>query len=498
MSDASEVVRLCRESLWFLCTQILGFTDWDKLHDDIERQLNRPSRRKLILIPRDCQKTSMVTKAWAIQNLLKNPDLRILIANQVWDKAREMLYEIKQLLENKSPLPQLFGPFLSDRWREDDIVIRQRSKALSAPSIATTGVGAEQTSTHYDMIFHDDLVGKENYRTPELREKTLEFYRSSISLLEPQGTMVVIGTRWSLDDLYASILENESKYYDVQIRSIVEDGRIIFPKKFSKRWDEERKIFLDDPNGNSMDYIQHLRDSQGELFYGQYMNNPVETGNQKFRKEYFKYYDRIPEGSFSAMTVDFAIGQKLSSDYTAIAVTAMDSQRNLYIKDILRGRWTASQIIENFVSMHRKWNPDVTGAEKDMIQRVLREGLENALMNAGIYIAVQELSHAGKEKNKELRIEALEPLYRMGKVFHPHWMRDGTLEEELMTFPKGRHDDQADCLAAALELLSPGDSAEKDDSPKPGTMRWELERMDHAIKPGDFFWDMRQMEDETA
>ena len=112
-----EVRQACKESLHFLCTRFLGFNDWDVVHDDMEKFVNRKSRKKLLLVPRGHLKTSVITKGFSIQQILRNPNVRILIANQVWDKAREMLYEIKQMLTDKSDLPKLFGPFISDRWR---------------------------------------------------------------------------------------------------------------------------------------------------------------------------------------------------------------------------------------------------------------------------------------------------------------------------------------------------------------------------------------------
>jgi len=128
-----EQARLaCKFNLEYLCHSILDYGYWDSIHSDLSKIINRPSKRKLILVPRGHSKTAVITKGWTIQQLLKNPNRRILIANQVWDKAREMLFEIKQYLEDKSQLPLLFGEFKSNKWNEDDIVIRQRTKALSA------------------------------------------------------------------------------------------------------------------------------------------------------------------------------------------------------------------------------------------------------------------------------------------------------------------------------------------------------------------------------
>jgi len=144
--DIREVKDLCETSLYFLCTEILGYKDWDKVHDDVERMLNRPSAKKLIMLPRGHLKTAIVTKAYVTQCLLKDPNFRVLIASQVWDRSRDMLFEIKQFLSDKSDLPKIYGRFDSGRWRENDIVLNQRDKALAAPSIGTCGVESELTT----------------------------------------------------------------------------------------------------------------------------------------------------------------------------------------------------------------------------------------------------------------------------------------------------------------------------------------------------------------
>jgi len=461
-----HVQKACKKSLYFLCTQMLGFKDWDKVHDDIERRLNRPSRKKMILVPRGHLKTSVVTKAYSIQLLLRDPNIRILIANQVWYKAREMLYEIKQMLTDKSDLPKIFGPFVSDRWREDDIVIRQRNKALAAPTIGTSGVEAELTSSHYDVIILDDLQGLQNYQTPEQREKVKRYYRSMMDLLEPGGLLIVIGTRWHLDDVYQYIIDEESDYFDVMVRKVVENGKIIFPKKFNKKFDVLTKNWLETTEP-TMDYVNYLKKRPSEEFSSQYMNEPIDAENQVFKKEYFKYYERRPERLYVAMTLDPAISEKQSADYFAINVSGMDENYNIYVLDTLKGHWKVSEQIENIFTMYEKWHPSSIGLETVAFQKALKSWLEEKMRMRNIHFPITELRRSTNE-TKEFRIKALEPFYREGKVFHSQWMR--SLEEELAQFPKGKHDDEIDALASQLELLVPGDSAASEGIP-PGS--WE-------------------------
>lgn len=460
-SAVDRAKTLCKQSLYYLCTSILGYTDWDSVHDDLERKLVKKARKKLILIPRGHLKSAIITKAYTIQTLLKNPNARVLIANQVWDKAREMLYEIKEYLTNKSVLPKLFGTFESGRWTQDEIVIRQRTKALSAASIATTGVEAETVSSHYDLIILDDIQGLQNYQTPEQREKVKRFYRAMINLLEQDGELICVGTRWHLDDVYQHIIDNESQYFDITVRRVIENGKIIFPKKFQKIFDAQRKDWVASSE-HTLDFIDYLKRSLGSDYYSQYENNPIDEENQLFKKAYFRYWQHRPEALHVVMTVDLAIGQKQENDYTALVVTGKDSNHNIYVLDYLRGHWRPSDVVDNIFQMRDKWQPHVVGMEVNGFQRTMQYGVEEEMRKRQNHFPITEIKN--QLNSKEFRIKALEPYYRnnaeslkdSGRIYHAEWMKDKDLELELLAFPKAKHDDLSDSLSMALNLLSPG------------------------------------------
>lgn len=457
MSDditIEQVKAACKGSLQFLCTKILGYKDWDVVHDDIEKFVSRKSIRKLLLVPRGHLKTAIVTKGFAIQSLLRNPDVRILIANQVWDKSREMLYEIKQLLTEKTDLPKLFGDFVSERWREDDIVIKQRRKALAAPTIGTSGVEAELTSSHYDIIILDDLQGEKNFQTPEQREKVKRYYRSMIDLIEPGGLIIVIGTRWHLDDVYQYIIDNEADYYDISVRKVIEDGKIIFPKKFQKKFNAQNKSW-DSVDYHCEDYLNYLKKRPSSEFASQYLNDPIDSENQVFKKDYFKYWEQRPPRLYVTMTIDPAISEKQSADFFAIDVSGMDENYNIYRLDYAKGHWKVAESIDNIFTMVNKWHPSGVGLETTAYQKALKSWLEEKMRERGTYFPITELKRSTSE-SKEFRIKALEPFFRDGKVFHAKWMK--SFEDEALAFPKGKHDDELDAFASQLEMLVPGDS----------------------------------------
>lgn len=478
---------LSKTSLRFLCEQFLGYKDWDVVHDDLEVFLRKPARKKALLLPRGHLKSTFVTIAFSIQHILKNPNVRILIGNQVWDMSRTFLREIKAQLEG-SQLKYLFGEFMSAKWNEDMVIVRQRTKALKEPTILTTGVEAETTGGHFDLIILDDLTGLQNSQTPEQREKTKRFRRSMINLLEPGGTLIEIGTRWHLDDTFSVIFEKEMRYYDVMVRRVVEGGKLIFPRHFAKKFDDVRKDWkmVDDPA--CMDYVEHLKVSMPlDEFNAQYLNDPISSETQLFKPEMFKYWNQKPEGLYVGMAVDLAISEQRSADYTAIVVCGMDKDYKLYVLDYLRGHWKPGDVVANVFDMQSRWKPHAVGMEVNGFQRTLRLACEDEMRRRKQYFPIEEIK-TGPERSKETRIKSLEPFYRNGTVYHAAWMRGKDMETELQTFPKGRNDDLIDAASMVLPFLSPGISGPQRDVPE-GSWEWWARKADEVNLPYKGFFN---------
>lgn len=464
---------------------MLGYKDWDKIHDELEVFLAKPASKKALLLPRGHLKSSIVTIGKSVQYILRDPNVRILIANQVWDMSRKFLSEIKAHLEGSS-IPKLFGNFVSDYWNQDAVTVCQRTRAKKEPTILTTGIEAETTGGHFDVIFLDDLVGHQNCQTPEQREKAKRFRRSMVNLLEPGGTLIEVGTRWHLDDTFSEVFEKEKDYYDIMVRKVIENGQTIFPTKFNQRFDVAKKVWEQVPF-TCMDYIDHLKKSMTPAeFSAQYMNNPIDEENQLFRPEYFKYYDRRPLRLFVSMTLDPAISEKQAADYFAINVSGMDENYNIYVLDTLKGHWKVSDQVNNIFAMYEKWHPSVVGLETIAYQKALKGWLEEKMRERGVFFPITELRRNTNE-SKEFRIKAMEPFFREGKVFLAPWMK--SLEEELLTFPKGKHDDEIDALASQLDLLVPGDSQAHADIPF-GSWEAEYQKAKRANQFHDFFHEV--------
>jgi predicted phage terminase large subunit-like protein len=468
-ADVDEIRWRCQNDLKFLCKAIFGYKDWSesqRLHYDISRKLRSPSKFKMFLIPRDHLKSSIITKAGAVQRMLKNPDIRILIANNTWDNARKFLGSIQKYLKRGEKLSYYFGAFESEKWNQDEIVIKQRKQVLDAPTIATTGLEKEQTSQHYDLIIADDLVARENVQSREQRNKVKDYINSLMALLEPEGELWVVGTRWSQDDAYGDLIEEG--IWDVMERGCYDpdssEKKPIFPEKFS------------------LEKLDFLRAKLGPvLFSCWYLNNPIAEESADFKKEQIHYYDpSTPHPSSLYMSVDPAMSLGADADYSGAVVGGMFSDRKIRIVDYFRKKLIPSDLISEIFTMVKKWNLKRVGIESFMFQKTLQYSIKDRMRETGTFFSVEELGrrHTGKGEpllSKEARIRLMQPLFEQGLIEIRKDMTD--FVDELLSFPRGKHDDLIDASAWLIEKLVPSAGVYKAHDDEYMTVGWFMKKV---------------------
>jgi len=453
-----------QQSLGHLCKVFLNTTHWSAVHTELARFLKTAGNRIHIELPRGHLKSWIVTQGWAIQQMLANPDIRILIVNATESNATKMLRLIERFLSKGSLLSQIYGPFESDVWNQEECVIRQRTQPLVAPTFMAAGLQKTLTSQHFDLIIADDLVEPDNVRTKEQREKVYEFYLSLFDLLEPSGRIVVIGTRYHQDDLYARILDENKLHgnWSCFIRSCyTPDGAVLFPEKFTHA---------------------QLEDIKKKSFYHfstQYLNNPIDPENADFRSDWIKYYDPTsPHPSSLYLTIDPALSLDRNADFTAMVVAGMYADRRIRVVDCLHKRFVPSELVDAVFDLVKKWGLHRVGIETFAFQKTLKYDLQRQQRERGVFFSIDELGkrHTGRGEavlSKEARIRRLQPYFEQGLVEIRGDMSD--MRDELLAFPRGKHDDLIDALSYQLDYLVPSIAGQRRETPLvEGSMSWWL------------------------
>ena len=438
-SDLYEIERrTCKDDLRYLCREVLGMRDWDGCHDDLLAFLNRSARRKkLILMPRGHLKSSILTIGLSIQHLLRDPDTSILLTNAVWDKSRAFLSEIKSYLTDKSDLQLLFGKFESDNWRADEIIINQRSKANKTPTISTAGVERSTTGHHFKIIFLDDLVDRQTISTEDQRAKTFACYSDALDLLEPGGTLYIVGTRWHDADLYGDLMVREPGAFDVYQVGATRSGEIgddvIFPKKFSK------------------EILQDLLAAKGSYeFFSQYFNQCIHAENQHFKPPCREWHT-LGEGSKHFVTFDPATSQKRESCDAVVIDGCFTKNAQLCAVEYKTFSGTEKQpgrmmdCIFDYVVRH---GAKIVGVETNGGQEVYMSLIQEEMRKRRIFFALVGIH---QHQDKFSRIMALQPRWESGNLL----LKPGMVElyNQMLRFPVGSKVDILDAFAMIHQLI---------------------------------------------
>ena len=429
--------------------------------------------KKLLLEPRGTLKSTCVTIAYPLQLMLKYPDVRILIDSEKLTNSKQFLSSIKGHVETNQKYRDLskylYGRYPNpttnkeEKWTSSEVVsaIRQ-NKAIKEPTISCGGVDVVKVGMHYDVIIVDDPVSDNNTGTREQIEKVIQHYKLLLSLLEPNGKLIIIGTRWDFGDLYGYIIDNQAKFFDILIRKARQsDGTLLFPERLSEKFLEEQK------------------ESQGSyIFSCQYQNEPIPREDATFKwSEYREWIGDYSDGKLHVMsqrkytgestsieefsgkvkmvnvfmTIDPAISQAITADYTAIVVCAVDLENHIYVLDYVNERLSGQKFWDEIFRMYQKYNPKRWGIEVNAFQKSLSINLQEEMKRRGLFISrPDELKSFG---DKETRIRSLQPRYEVGALIVKKGMDN--LKYQLVNFPRTTHDDLIDALSYILQIAYP-------------------------------------------
>jgi predicted phage terminase large subunit-like protein len=190
-----------------------------------------------------------------------------------------------------------------------------------------------------------------------------------------------------------------------------------------------------------------------------YQQNPVPDEGLFFTKDLFRFRPHLPqtEELITYAAWDLAIGSKNSNDYTVGIVVGLDYQDNLWVLDMLRGRWgDLDKVANHIVDLHTKYRCSLTGIEKGQLELALKPILSRVMKKRNTYIALAEGESALKPiTDKVVRARPLQGRMQQGGVLFPSdqpWV--DALRNELLRFPAGVHDDCVDALAWAVRMTS--------------------------------------------
>ncbi len=308
------------------------------------------------------------------------------------------------------------------------------------------------------LIIDDPLRNAEQANSKLIRDKIWDEYTlAATSRLTPKGSIIIVTTRYHLDDLVGRIIDNaeETKTLDqwevINLPAIAEidesytlsdnrtvtrtAGNALHPERFDEKELERKK-----------------KNMGVAAFLTLYQGTPITAETQTFKKEWFKHVDEKDVKSVEdsqgqkmlrLLAVDAAFSMKDTADNTGFTDMRMDRNGNFYIKT-WKKKLPPTELVREILDKQKQFQFDRIFFEGQMYDEGIKAFIEDKAKQEDIIVPVETISH--NRATKELRINAIEPYLRDGTTyFINNWCED--LETEMLTFPKGKTDDILDSLA---------------------------------------------------
>lgn len=392
-----------------------------------------------IAAPRGHAKSTALTLSYALSAVLFRDAKFLIVLSDTEGQSSNFLGDIKaQLIENED-IHALFGKVKFIKDSETNIIVQMADGhqfRIMAKGAGQRLRGLKWRNKRPDLILVDDLEDDEAVESKDRRNKLYRWFTNAVMpCLSDDGRIRVAGTILHMDSVLEKLL-NKKSWVTRRYAAHNEDfSEILWKEKFPKeKLKALRESYIED--GNPSGYSQ------------EYLSYPIDESTAYFRRDDFQAYnpDTVDYNRLTYYSaVDFAISERDQSDYTVIATVGVDEENKMYVVDVDRGRWDAKEIIDKMITKQNRYNPDIYTVEAGAIQKALGPFLREEMLRTGTFLNLKEMVPV---KDKQTRARSLQARLRQGTVFfntRADWYAD--LEQEMVRFPRDKHDDMVDALA---------------------------------------------------
>ena len=304
-------------------------------------------------------------------------------------------------------------------------------------------VNNPRTGVGYNTIICDDLIkNREQANSPTITDKLRDFYKEDLySRLEPNGSLILVGTRWSENDPIAYAISLDESFTVINIPAICDDeesdplnrklGESIFPERYSTE-----------------DYLA-IKEIMGEFgFAALYQGRPVPKEGGLFKADRIKI--DTPEKIIRKCRAYDLAASSGKGDYTVGVLLGVDEKNTFWILDVYRSQDGTDKRDAKILQISEldgketkiRIPQDPGSAGKSLAHYFVK-------MLSGFVVITNPVSG-----NKETRAEPFAIQVNAGnvKMIKADWNRD--LLNELEMFPYGKTDDQVDALSDAFDEIA--------------------------------------------
>lgn len=409
---------------------------------------------------REGGKTTVITQARSIQEVLRNPNETVCIMSYALKPATAILASIREMLVQSDFLKACFPDVLyqapekeSPKWSLQEGLTVKRSSFLKESTFEAHGlIDGMPTGKHFSLIVYDDIVTSDLINTPEIIEKVKDRFDMSMNLGTAQGRHRVVGTYYHHEDPLVYIRGKKRRdgtlAYCERRKPATIDGTIDGASIFLP--EERLELFRMNP----------------KIFYTQQLLDPTPSGSQvlDFNKIKIVHQDVIPKDLHKFIVIDPA-GTSAGKDAWACWCVGVSGTMadlwgcNLYVIDGFLEPLEMDEAMRKIVLCYtNNGHIRALGIEKVGMSS-MEIHVANALMSHGKRISVENktlvvLNPSGRKKAIRIEQSLMLPMndgriHISSKVKQEYVNR---LRSEMDRFPAW-HDDGIDALAYSYDMI---------------------------------------------
>lgn len=432
---------LARESFSNYCLAVDKNYELAWFHKELCRKLQDVAegriKRLMVFMPPRHGKSELCSIKFPAWFMGKYPERKVIASSYNSELATNFGRKVRNLCKENS------HKYIFDEFEmAQDSSSSHHFNTKQGGTYLAVGVGGTTTGFGSDVFLIDDPIkNREEADSETYRNKVWDWYSSTAyTRLEGLGAIVLILTRWHEDDLAGRLLKAQEEGGDrweivnyPAIATEPEENRNVGEALWKQRYDEKK--------------LEQIKNAMiPRDWYALFQQTPSGEAAQEFYREWFRYWDSLPEGLEFLTVVDPAFKKKATSDYSVVMTVGVKGNKR-YIIEYTRGRYSPDELITNIMQHLKKWKPRSVGVEAYAAQTVIGFYLQEKMKEEQVFVQYQEIVQKG---DKQTKIRRLINPWRDGKIYHHRSMLD--LESELLAFPVGAHDDIIDCVQMIEEF----------------------------------------------
>lgn len=404
----------------------------------IDKILTGELTQLLISTPPRVGKSETVTIRLPVRALEENPKRRIIVGGYNRDLARVFTAESLRIFSQRNP-------DLVDKESEDGWTTTEGGMVLPA------GVGSGVTGRGADLLIVDDPIKSyAEANSPAYQQRVWHWWLNDLRTRRNRMSgvpTIVIGTRWSDNDLIGKILSGPSaaRWTVLRLPALaMEDdplGRPIGESIWPERLPEAD--------------LAEMREEMGSEFEALYQQDPVPARGALIQRDWFTYerigadVPRITQARFWDLASSMVNQKNNNPDFTAGCKMGMlnNDPVVVHVAHMARVRMQPGERDNYIREIALEDGPDVVQVFEE-VDRGITESMRRMLEPHGIQVI-----GVRSRVNKVDRSSNARSSLQMGRqVFEPGpWVAD--MISEMLRFPVGKHDDQVDAWSGAYNHL---------------------------------------------